>query len=78
MLTLLLIACGTTAPAPAPREAPAPAGLPAEGKVFHPAVEASEVPSGAWYCDMGTVHYAASEKGDGVCPVCKMKLVQKP
>jgi len=23
---------------------------------------------------MGTVHYARGEKGDGVCPLCKMKL----
>jgi rubrerythrin len=46
----------------------------AEGTKFDPAVEKAAIPEGAWYCDMGTVHYARSEKGDGKCPLCKMDL----
>ena len=38
---------------------------------------AARIPEGAWYCDMGKVHYARSEKGDGVCPLCKMQLTEK-
>ena len=30
----------------------------------------------AWSCDMGKVHYARTEKGDGICPLCKMQLTQ--
>ena len=51
--------------------------VPKEGKKFDPVVEAEQVPAGAWYCDMGTVHYARMEKGDGSCPECGMKLKQK-
>jgi len=52
--------------------------LSAEGVSFKPPIQAEALPSGAYYCDMGTVHYARSEQGDGVCPVCKMKLSHKP
>jgi hypothetical protein len=52
--------------------------LSAEGVSFKPPIKAEALPSGAYYCDMGTVHYARSEQGDGVCPVCKMKLSHKP
>lgn len=48
----------------------------AEGGKIDPAVPKSRVPHGAWMCDMGTVHYARSEKGDGVCPLCGMLLVE--
>ncbi|MGM0578836.1 MAG: hypothetical protein ACQEXJ_24145 [Myxococcota bacterium] len=51
--------------------------VPAEGKEFDPAIEVTQVPEGAWYCDMGTVHWAQMEEGEGRCPVCKMKLVKK-
>jgi hypothetical protein len=51
--------------------------VPAQGKKFDPPVKADPLPAGAWYCDMGTVHYARMEKGDGTCPVCKMDLKQK-
>ena len=51
--------------------------LPAEGARFDPPVEASAIPEGAWYCDMGTVHYAQPDKGDGTCPVCGMLLSAK-
>ena len=67
------LAC-SEAPAPEP---PAASTLSAEGKRFDPPVEKSEIPAGAWMCDMGTVHFAAGEKHDK-CPVCGMKLVQKP
>lgn len=49
----------------------------AEGTEFDPAVEPAQIPEGAWYCDMGTVHYARGEKGDGKCAVCGMMLKQK-
>ena len=74
----VLSGCGTSAPAPMPVPAEVPAALPAEGKTLYPAVEVSEIPSGAWMCDMGTVHYAAGEKNDGKCPICGMELTQKP
>mgnify|MGYP006304976241 FL=1 len=52
-----------------------PVALTAEGKEFDPAVEKSRIPDGAWICDMGTVHWAASEKPeDGKCPICGMQL----
>lgn len=51
--------------------------VPAEGKKFEPPIQPSQIPEGAWYCDMGTVEYARAEKGDGRCPICKMRLKQK-
>ena len=52
--------------------------VPDDGKEFDPSIKASQVPKGAWHCDMdGKVHYAAMKKGDGKCPVCNMKLTQK-
>ncbi len=47
-----------------------------EGVSLDPAVEKSQVPSGSWICDMGTVHYARSVEGDGICPRCNMRLVE--
>lgn len=49
-----------------------------EGQRFEPPVKPESLPSGSYYCDMGTVHYARSEKGDNTCPLCKMKLTHKP
>jgi hypothetical protein len=46
------------------------------GTVFKPPVEKSQIPPGAWICDMGTVEYARMEKGDGKCPECGMFLKQ--
>lgn len=62
-------------------EAPAsqPSGLvevSAEGTEFDPPVSKDRVPDGVWICDMGTVHYARAEQGDGTCPLCNMRLVQ--
>ena len=37
----------------------------AEGTKYEPAVKKEQIPDGAWMCDMGTVHFAASEKGKG-------------
>lgn len=48
-----------------------------EGQKFEPPIKAEALPIGAYYCDMGTVHYARSEKGDSSCPICQMKLSQK-
>ena len=78
-LLLALAACGSAAEAPPPAPSPAEAtpALPAAGKRFDPPVDKSEIPDGAWMCDMGTVHYAAGHEGDGKCPVCGMKLTKK-
>lgn len=47
------------------------------GTKFDPPVEPEQLPEGAWYCDMGTSHWAAMEKPeDGKCPECGMKLKQ--
>ena len=51
--------------------------IPKEGKTFKPPVAKDKIPEGAYYCDMGTVHYARMDKGDGKCPLCKMALVKK-
>ena len=59
-------------------EQPAAEATHPHGGTHHdPAIAKSEVPEGAWYCDMGSVHYHQTEKGDGTCPICKMKLKQK-
>ena len=50
----------------------------AEGAEFDPPVQAEQLPDDVWYCDMGTVHYARGEEGDGTCPLCNMKLKHKP
>ena len=46
------------------------------GTKFDPPVEKSQIPEGTWICDMGSVHYARGEKGDGKCPLCSMDLKQ--
>jgi len=51
--------------------------VPADGKPFKPPVTVEQIPSGAWYCDMGTVHWAQMNKGNPICPICKMDLKQK-
>ena len=51
--------------------------VPAEGKKFDPPVRAEQLPTGAWYCDMGTVHWAQMNEGNHKCPFCKMDLKQK-
>ncbi len=52
--------------------------VPEQGKKFDPSVDASQIPGGAWHCNMNDkVHYAAMKKGNGECPVCGMKLKQK-
>lgn len=49
----------------------------AKGQKFDPAIKPEQLPSGAWYCDMGTVHWAATEKPEnGKCPECGMMLKQ--
>lgn len=49
----------------------------ADGTTFDPPVAVEKIPDGAWMCDMGTVHYASKEKGEGKCPSCGMALVEK-
>jgi len=87
----LLVACSTTPSAPdtskadaAKQQAEAPAQtafgtveVPRDGKQFQPAVHKDQIPEGAWFCDMGDVHYARMTKGDGSCPVCGMELSEK-
>lgn len=55
----------------------APVEVPADGKEFKPPVCAEQLPSGAWYCDMGTVHWAQMKEGAHTCPICKMDLKKK-
>ncbi len=55
----------------------APVEVPAAGKKFDPPVRAEQLPLGAWYCDMGTVHWAQMDEGNHTCPFCKMDLKQK-
>jgi hypothetical protein len=47
------------------------------GSEFDPPVQISQIPAGAWYCDMGTVHYAQLTRGDGLCRKCGMSLSQR-
>ena len=68
---------GTTAPAVSGVVAGVVA-VPDDGKKFDPPIKPEQLPSGAWYCDMGTVHYARMHEGDKKCPLCMMKLKQKP
>jgi len=44
------------------------------GSEFDPPVAKSQIPDGTWICDMGTVHYAATESGS--CPLCGMRLTE--
>lgn len=85
LVLLSLVACKNTPPAepsaaaePASPEASAPAAktveVSAEGNEFSPAIEKGQLPANVYYCDMGTVHYARSVKGDNRCPLCKMFL----
>jgi hypothetical protein len=48
------------------------------GTRFDPPVQPSQIPPGAWYCDMGTVHYARLDRGNGRCPECGMPLTRQP
>lgn len=54
-----------------------PVEVTAEGTEFDPPISPARIPDGAWYCDMGTTHWAQAEKGDGTCPVCGMFLTEK-
>lgn len=56
---------------------PASVQVAKEGTHFDPPVAASDIPEGAWMCDMGSVHYAALDHGTGECPRCGMKLTKK-
>ena len=72
----------TSAAPPAPTEAEVieettPVEVTAEGSTFEPAVSKDSIPDGSWFCDMGTVHYARADEGDGRCAVCGMQLVHK-
>ena len=51
--------------------------VPKEGKKFDPAIQAEQLPAKAFYCDMGTVHWAGMQKPEGgKCPECNMALKQ--
>lgn len=58
----------------APAEGDPKVVVAAAGTSFDPPVEKSQIPEGAYICDMGTVHFARMEKGDGKCPECGMML----
>lgn len=52
--------------------------IPPAGKEFNPPLpNASSLPSGTWYCDMGFVHWAQRDPGTKKCPRCGMDLVHK-
>ena len=51
--------------------------LTAAGVKIEPPAKKDQIPDGAWYCDMGSVHFAATEEGDGKCDICRMDLVHK-
>jgi hypothetical protein len=83
------ISCGKSQALPE-REAPAASSaksteptkadtleIPAEGKQIKPPVRPAQLPTGAWYCDMGLVHWAQLNEGNRQCPLCKMELKQK-
>ncbi len=77
----LLVACDRAQQPSTATSATAPVGMvdvPTEGKQFDPPIKPEYLPAHAWYCDMGTVHYARTSEGDGTCPICRMKLKQKP
>lgn len=88
-LALLTSACSSKAPPPskaAQRRAKIPLAskdskghwsIAATGSRFEPPIQIAAVPDNAWYCDMGTVHYAQSQAGDKTCKLCKMKLKHK-
>ncbi|MDX1389320.1 MAG: hypothetical protein R3344_09020 [Acidobacteriota bacterium] len=82
VLTVLLGGCSgqdaeeTGSRPEAPATALTIAVVPLEGAEFDPPLEKAQLPPGVWYCDMGTVHYARGEEGDGVCPLCEMELVR--
>lgn len=58
-------------------EAAATVEVAVDGTNFEPPVDPATLPAGAWYCDMGTTHYAAMEKGEDKCPICGMALTLK-
>jgi glucose/arabinose dehydrogenase len=60
--------------APTAPDEPAKVEVSAEGTTFKPPVQKAQLPDNVYYCDMGTVHYARSEKGDNKCPLCNMFL----
>ncbi|TDP63646.1 hypothetical protein [Bradymonas sediminis] len=65
------------APAEKAPEKLAKVELTATGTKFDPPIKVEQLPAGAWYCDMGTVHWASLENPkDGRCPECNMKLKQ--
>ena len=47
---------------------------PPEGEELSPPLVRTKIVKDAWICDMGKVHYARGEKGNGVCPICSMDL----
>lgn len=57
----------------APAAAGAAVEVSADGTKFDPPIKAEQLPEGAFYCDMGTVHYAQMTPGEK-CPTCGMKL----
>ena len=54
-----------------------PVALTAAGVKIDPPAALDQLPDGAWYCDMGTAHFGATEKNDGKCPLCGMDLQHK-
>ena len=76
LLAAALLIGGCKSDSDAPKTPPPPVAVSKTGREFDPPVKVEQIPKQAWYCDMGTVHYARHEKGDGKCTVCEMDLTQ--
>jgi len=78
-IPLALAACdqGSKPDSTSSAAAASTSGSLAGGAKHDPPIKPEQVAAGAWYCDMGTVHYSRPDKGDGKCPLCHMALKQK-
>lgn len=67
----------TTEPAVVLPPLTGPVSLTAAGVQLDPPADKDQIPEGAWFCDMGTVHFASTDINDGKCPLCSMDLVHQ-
>ena len=85
LFAVLAVGCGQeaaqTAPEPVAEPEPVPVAdaigpeglvVTADGSEFAPPIAPEMLPEGVWFCDMGTVHFARVNEGDGRCPLCGM------
>lgn len=49
-----------------------------EGTSFDPSIPVHNAPNDTWLCNMGEkTHWIQKEEGDGICPLCNMRLEQR-